>query len=809
MSSRANYIIRSSLATLLVVSALLSTISIAKEVDLKWKSIEDAKKYNLEVSKDPEFKKTVLEKTIKINNLKYELDSGIYYLRVQGVNELGKPGVWSKPFKLVVTAPIKPSDSSDIENPKSISFSRKAPDVETTWNSGEGATGFHVVVKKDGEEVFSEDTKKAKTSFRPTEAGEYTVSVSSQYGKYRGPPVVVNTLSVEKTKPAPLVPPVVEEKTHKRWTNKKPVDLAWHPVPGADNYNLKIYQILPPSANGGRAPASTGSLKKLVATYPSIKDGHFKIPPLPPGRYVANIEAAIDSESEKSTSEYKFEVKRAKPIEFEKFDLAFHFKFTQIKYMSNLAENANASSSTNSTGGAGEIKSSMYFPDSNIGVRLDAAWGGFLINNINITYNDFSLAATYLLLKPDGALKIDVRPYLGARAITAPIIINTNDGSNSTTITQIFTPTLFGPMAGFDIYKSITERISLLSNIQITAPIAVSSIGQVSTPLDTSVINPKIELGAGYQVSENYKVVALVGFQDDKLRWTSQTSQTSQSPSGGGPNSSTVSGSSQASTSATSFIIGVETSEDLASKTTDRFSDLDLSARYIYKAFNYSAIVQENKTSQSAGKYDTAMKGAFSGEVETEVLGWLNHSNHGTRIVAAWGGVAVNGTTVSYPEFYGQWAYRFKNQRRRTDWQFNNYLGVRSWVVPDLVLQQNNRSGDTGQPTRMPQLVGAAETVQVVKHFGSKWAAQGGFEISAPALTANKDANISKIFYTATSAKAELGGTRSFSEDLNVNLGIGYRYDQLKYVAPNYSDSEASTLQNWSPTVSLGATYSF
>src|SRR4051812_46505504 len=111
-----------------------------KEVKLKWKVIEGAKKYNLEVASDQDFNKKILEKTVEKNSYPTEMRSGIYYLRVQGIDVLGRPGQWSKSFRLAVTAPIKPSE--DVVDNKKITFFKNAPKVESSWKSADRATSY-------------------------------------------------------------------------------------------------------------------------------------------------------------------------------------------------------------------------------------------------------------------------------------------------------------------------------------------------------------------------------------------------------------------------------------------------------------------------------------------------------------------------------------------------------------------------------------------------------------------------------------------------------------------------------------------
>jgi hypothetical protein len=75
----------------------------AKTVKLKWKPVDRANAYSVELAQDESFSEVYKTFRSQENRVAVELPSGVYYLRVQSVNKWGVRGDWSAPFKLTVT----------------------------------------------------------------------------------------------------------------------------------------------------------------------------------------------------------------------------------------------------------------------------------------------------------------------------------------------------------------------------------------------------------------------------------------------------------------------------------------------------------------------------------------------------------------------------------------------------------------------------------------------------------------------------------------------------------------------------------
>jgi hypothetical protein len=804
---------------LCIVGILLWPVfSEAKEIKLKWKKIDGAKTYNLEVARDSNFSEKVLSEKVKDTSLQYELKSGAYYLRVQGIDKLGREGAWSKPFKLVVTAPVDPIEEKADAAPKKVTYIAHAPEVKSEWKTREASSDFRVVVKKDGKEVFTKETNSPKVDFKPDEPGNYEVEVASGVHHVFGAPVRVDHFEVEKKD---LVPPKWEMPAYKRYTNKKAIEFKWEPVEGVDSYHIVVYKTIAEASLGsgttvdGRLPSSLVPEKREIAyevTIPAqkFKDDKFVMPPLPPGRYVAAVEA-VAGESEKAPStSYQFDIKRAKPVEFEKFDINLSYVLTPISYQVNIRE-ANAFSQASSFGGKGVIEGTLWAPDSNWGVRAEGSWGGFMINNTNITYNDMMATGIYRWDLDTSGLLTQIKPYAGARAWTIPVVVpgNSQTGSSGSgsNMTEIYSPTLMGAVLGVEVVRPLSQKFALDGGIQLSVPFFASNAGTnpIQIKQDPS---PKVYVGSKIALPGSIRLLAMAGYQEDDASWTPGNGAKANT------NCNNCSSDSNAHVGAVQFTIGVEASDDgplFATRTEaqgrpDRFSDFNFTARYNAAPMQYKSTLAEYNLIGGAID-DVGMD--YAGSIDMDMTGWFRDSKNGIRAQASWGGFTLQNSNVSYPEFLLQWGYRPDLKGVSDRWSFKNYLGLRVWQMPIIGL--NGKGGSGGQSpidVHLPQLLGPAETLALTKRIGQGWTANWLTTLSTPALLTNKDQAINKLFYGDISIKTEADAVRSFGSDLNAGVGLGYDFENFEY-EPTVVIGQTSRVLTTAPYLTLFGTYSF
>lgn len=159
---------------LLLLIALSSTSSFAKDISLKWDPIDDAVRYVLEIqSHSGEMKKRV----VKPGKNKWEgdLPFGIYTYRVHAIDRVERPGEWSEASPLVVLPssprPLSPEDGADIR------ILEKSDSKIFKWESVPEAQEYQLSVLKDGTSVLTRTVEGTEADLRELGPGEYTWTV--------------------------------------------------------------------------------------------------------------------------------------------------------------------------------------------------------------------------------------------------------------------------------------------------------------------------------------------------------------------------------------------------------------------------------------------------------------------------------------------------------------------------------------------------------------------------------------------------------------------------------------------------------
>lgn len=753
---------------------LFQSVSLAKEINLKWRAIPEAKKYKIQVSKSNTFEKTIYDAVVETNSQVRDLKSGIYYLRVQAADKNNVFGKWSAPFKLVVTAPIKPVEKEVI--PESVGYEP----VKTEWKAPEAAPQYLVKVVKDGKEIESAHTTDPKIDFTPKTTGNYEVKVQAAFDKYYGPAVVVKKYSVK------------EKPVLKNMTSQKSTAFTWAPVEGVKKYKVYLYK------SDSRAPAGQKTPYMVVET----EDPKAALGKLPPGKYVASVMG--DSTNSSPVSEYTFDVKKEKPVEFEKIDLGFHYNIKSVDYYARINE-AGKTSRAKTTGGEFGFEGNMQFSNSNFGLRAEGNWGNLLIDNQLVSFNELKLSGTYKWSLLREEYNTHITPFFGLRAWTMPIVIRSGGSTNDNL--QVLAPTFMGPAFGFDVSHPLSRKWAIASRIQTSIPLSHSNLTNdgLNDPLKFTM-NAKAEVGLKYGWKGNYRLIAMAGIQNDNFRYNTNS----------GPQGQTLNGDSEAEIDSFTASLGLEVTDEGAefsntrSPQYEKFSEFDLSIKYALTPMSYRGVLVEAMQSgnNNGANPRPSFNGAFSGNFELETRGYFPSSKHGLRFMGAWGGYTYNNLTISYPEFLAQWAFRF-DTNKESILRFNNYLGVRSWQVPIVTIDTNSSSSSEHFFSHNPQLLGLADTAEVSYLFAKSWKARFAAELSIPIVGTNRDSIVDKIRPDLMSYKFDLNIIKSFSSDLSAGVALGYRADRLQYVPLNSFNSASSTVELTAPVLGLFGTYSF
>ncbi|MCC6276828.1 MAG: hypothetical protein IT289_02805 [Oligoflexia bacterium] len=756
--------------------SLYSFVANAKPVDLKWKQIDGAKAYELEVSESPEFTKTVLSKTVKTNALTHDLKAGSYYLRVRGIDQLKRPGKWSRPFNLAVTAPIKPM--ANPQEASNIKFISKAPTVPTEWKTSDKSSGFKVVVVKDGKEVFSQDTKDAKIDFKPSEPGNYKVIVRSAIGNKFGPPVPVKQFQVEQTE---LNPPVWAE-NKKRWRPGRPVELQWHGVEGAEAYSVRIYK----KSSDSRGLAN----EKPLNEFKNLEEPRYLVADLPEGKYFATVSSHEGKIEKPSTLNYEFEVKKERPIEVDHFELSGRYSFfPTLTYTSGFRETGRTDSRSRSLAGEFIFDGEFFSAYSSIGVKIEGTWGGLLISGKNLSYNRF-VAAALFRTKIFG---LTFKPHMGLKVWTMPIIAANDDGDTSHPI--IMSVTTAGPTTGMEVEKQVNPKWTLFGRGALGVPMVAASLGSGLRQEIIPSVTGKFTLGAKYAFNSDITLTAEGGLQTDRVIW-----KPSRTPSGGTPGTSN----SHVTMESTVASVGIESAEmgDMlsgdstqAESAKNMFSTFDLKAQYSYTPWKY--------TLSQPGERPADFTSGFAGHGELEAIGWFGQSKNGFRATAGWGGLSYQNTTVSFLDFEAQWGRKLGVFASDSPWKLYNFLGARSWTVPMILIDST-----TNFFLMSPNLFGLSDQIALSYDWSDNWQSRFTAAVSAPLMAFNKPSWVSEHSVGDVSTKLELTTTRYVGDEFSLGLALGFRSEHLSYKLDNAGPNTGRITMD-SPTIALLGAYQF
>lgn len=154
----------------------------AREVELSWEPFENTLGYQLQVSKQPNFKNNVLQKTVKEPGLTADLDIGSYFYRVRAIDKDKQPGFWSEPMKFEVT-PYPP----ELKLPKSESsytYYEIPPKIEFEWKSVDGQPEYELFIyHTTGKKAFEKKTTDLQMTVDSLTEGEYMWKVRTIYKK--------------------------------------------------------------------------------------------------------------------------------------------------------------------------------------------------------------------------------------------------------------------------------------------------------------------------------------------------------------------------------------------------------------------------------------------------------------------------------------------------------------------------------------------------------------------------------------------------------------------------------------------------
>ncbi|MFK8138415.1 MAG: hypothetical protein AB8E15_08650 [Bdellovibrionales bacterium] len=165
---------------LLTILLFFPILLIAREIEFSWQAFPEATAYQIQISKNRNFKKIVLEEKIKDPELKLKLEIGQYYYRVRAYDKKDRGGVWSKPV-LVTVAPYPPKLLSP-EKKANFNFYEKKNKIIFKWQDLNTKYGYDILIQKlTGESVLSKKIEDISVLVDSLEAGEYTWKIRARF----------------------------------------------------------------------------------------------------------------------------------------------------------------------------------------------------------------------------------------------------------------------------------------------------------------------------------------------------------------------------------------------------------------------------------------------------------------------------------------------------------------------------------------------------------------------------------------------------------------------------------------------------
>lgn len=186
-------LLRASFITLSVLVLLFSEISYSadttREVTLRWREIDGADRYEVQVSQSNEMDPLTLNKKISALQAKFKLGYGTYFLRVRGLQSDGTPGPWSDIEGFVVN----PHPPQLISPKDKAVFDQKLPEtgLKFEWEKGLSGSEYKIEIRDKKGVVHTRNVEDTESYWRPLVPGVYQWKVGFetpggvQWGKPR------------------------------------------------------------------------------------------------------------------------------------------------------------------------------------------------------------------------------------------------------------------------------------------------------------------------------------------------------------------------------------------------------------------------------------------------------------------------------------------------------------------------------------------------------------------------------------------------------------------------------------------------
>lgn len=262
---------------------VFTATAFAKKIDVKWGSILGAEKYEYELNRDQAFTgEKVRAGSTKNLYFVTDLGPGVYFLRVRGVDEQGKPGAWSQGVRYVVEA-----DQVEVLRPANLETVETASEQTpfwVEWTAVDGAEDYQVQFSKGD---FQRNLISTTNSMRidGLKAGQWNVTVLAR----------VNGQVIQKSKVS----------SFRLVFNPKPKPVIYSPVSGETTIAWDYFTIR--WLNNSEAPKSEVVIRRMGVGQSGVVSREIVVgraqtlaPKLPPGSYQISVTNIYDNMASQS-----------------------------------------------------------------------------------------------------------------------------------------------------------------------------------------------------------------------------------------------------------------------------------------------------------------------------------------------------------------------------------------------------------------------------------------------------------------------------------------------------------------------------
>lgn len=489
----------------------------AKNVKIEWSPIEGAIRYEIKIKNDS---KLSLKKVTEQPLWKGDLDPGVYFYQIRGIDRAHRAGSWTE-FKNLAVMPPSPKQNFPPDGAHLDLYDQKVKTV-LKWDLVPGVNQYTIELKKNGVVFSRTPVEGNRLELSGLEAGKYAWSV-------------MPVLTLDGRSPAFLAGKESEKPKQKRWEAKPSeenefkveykrleaprlveprgpiapsdegrITLSWKAAEGAQAYEV---QLLKTNKNiQDRTLASD-----LAKTKRFITEGHSMTSSVSQeGTYVWGVRALANLDENRvpqaigPESVTQFDLDRNSIYKGDLGYIAFSTMFSPFTYsVVSPSKNFQTSSGVQSTATVFRFSGEYWFS------RQWAVAGAVSLSTIEMNQQNFSMKSYELGLKyraklSSGKFGWSVSPKLGLELREyLELLPNSVTSSGSLQSINIL---MAGAAAGLDVRRQFTESLGLGIKLGYFFPLSILGGPAAGSSFGSGVSYRNLSVGAQglYWLSSNW-----------------------------------------------------------------------------------------------------------------------------------------------------------------------------------------------------------------------------------------------------------------------------------------------------------------